>query len=99
MISFCLEFDLTYLYKKIVIMKKSICLFTLLFSCSSFLFAQTLVNKITPVNDYDIAYEEWQLDNGLTLIIHEDHSDPIVHVHVTYHKQFNSVSQQNLICL
>jgi len=66
-------------------MKKSIGLFTLLFSCSSFLFAQTLVNKINPVNDYDIAYEEWQLDNGLTLIIHEDHSDPIVHIEMTYH--------------
>lgn len=25
------------------------------------------------------------LDNGLTLIIHEDHSDPLVHVDVTYH--------------
>jgi zinc protease len=25
------------------------------------------------------------LGNGLTLIVHEDHSDPVVHVDVTYH--------------
>ena len=25
------------------------------------------------------------VSNGLTLLIHEDHSDPIVQVHVTYH--------------
>ena len=25
------------------------------------------------------------LPNGLTLVIHEDHSDPVVHVDVTYH--------------
>lgn len=32
-----------------------------------------------------IPFEKYQLDNGLTVIIHEDHSDPIVHVDVTYH--------------
>jgi len=32
-----------------------------------------------------IPYHKYELDNGLTLIIHEDHSDPIVHVDVTYH--------------
>lgn len=32
-----------------------------------------------------IPYEKYVLPNGLTLIIHEDHSDPIVHVDVTYH--------------
>lgn len=32
-----------------------------------------------------IPYQKYQLDNGLTLLIHEDHSDPIVHVDVTYH--------------
>jgi zinc protease len=32
-----------------------------------------------------IPYQKYELDNGLTLIIHEDHSDPIVHVDVTYH--------------
>ncbi len=32
-----------------------------------------------------IPYEKYVLQNGLTLVIHEDHSDPIVHVDVTYH--------------
>lgn len=32
-----------------------------------------------------IPYEKHVLPNGLTLIIHEDHSDPVVHVDVTYH--------------
>lgn len=31
-----------------------------------------------------IPYEKWKLPNGLTVIIHEDHSDPIVSVSVTY---------------
>ena len=32
-----------------------------------------------------IPYTKYKLDNGLTVIVHEDHSDPIVHVDVTYH--------------
>lgn len=32
-----------------------------------------------------IPYEKYQLANGLTLLVHEDHSDPVVHVDVTYH--------------
>src|ERR1041384_3468279 len=32
-----------------------------------------------------IPYSKYVLDNGLTLIVTEDHSDPLVHVDVTYH--------------
>lgn len=32
-----------------------------------------------------ISYEKYTLDNGLTVILHEDHSDPVAHVDVTYH--------------
>src|SRR5687768_13995950 len=32
-----------------------------------------------------IPYEKYVLPNGLTVIVHEDHSDPIVQVDVTYH--------------
>ncbi|MCX6292169.1 MAG: pitrilysin family protein [Bacteroidetes bacterium] len=32
-----------------------------------------------------IPYEKWKLPNGLTLIIHEDHSDPVVNVRISYH--------------
>lgn len=40
------------------------------------------------VNDSDqivIPYEKYQLKNGLTVILHEDKSDPLVHVDITYH--------------
>ena len=36
-------------------------------------------------NDVVIPYSKFVLPNGLTVIIHEDHSDPIAHVAVTYH--------------
>jgi len=32
-----------------------------------------------------IPYSKYTLDNGLTIVLHEDKSDPIVHVDVTYH--------------
>ncbi len=35
--------------------------------------------------DIAIPYKKYELDNGLTVIVHEDHSDPAVHVDVTYH--------------
>ena len=45
-----------------------------------------LVEKvIRKGNEIAIPYEKYVLSNGLTLIVHEDHSDPIVHVDVTYH--------------
>jgi zinc protease len=31
-----------------------------------------------------IKYEKYQLENGLTVILHEDQSDPLVEVNVTY---------------
>src|SRR5215207_6502503 len=45
-----------------------------------------LVEKVTKKgNELVIPYEKYLLPNGLTLIVHEDHSDPVVHVDVTYH--------------
>ena len=32
-----------------------------------------------------IPYKKYELDNGLTVILHQDQSDPLVHVDVTYH--------------
>ncbi|MBC3764538.1 M16 family metallopeptidase [Neptunicella marina] len=32
-----------------------------------------------------IPYRKYKLDNGLTLVLHQDKSDPMVHVDVTYH--------------
>ena len=36
-------------------------------------------------DDLDIPYEKFVLDNGLTLIVHEDHKAPIVAVNIWYH--------------
>jgi len=46
-----------------------------------------LVEEVTATNPDElvISYKKYKLPNGLTVLIHEDHSDPIVHVDVTYH--------------
>jgi zinc protease len=45
-----------------------------------------LVEKVTQKgSELVIPYEKYVLPNGLTVIVHEDHSDPVVHVDVTYH--------------
>lgn len=51
-------------------------------------FAQfELVEDVKATGDENIIpYQKYKLtSNGLTLMIHEDHSDPIVHVQVAYH--------------
>ncbi|HLF46780.1 MAG TPA: pitrilysin family protein [Chitinophagaceae bacterium] len=59
--------------------------FTICLNCLTT--AQTkLVEKVTKkADELVISYEKYVLPNGLTLIIHEDHSDPVAHVDVTYH--------------
>jgi len=45
-----------------------------------------LVEKVLPkAGELLIPYEKYVLPNGLTLLVAEDHSDPLVHVDVTYH--------------
>lgn len=50
-------------------------------------FAQPkLIEKVSRKgSEIIIPYEKYELPNGLTVVIHEDHSDPIVYVDVTYH--------------
>src|ERR1700752_808526 len=43
---------------------------------------ETVVKK---GNEIVIPYKKFILPNGLTVVVHEDHSDPIVYVDVTYH--------------
>jgi zinc protease len=48
--------------------------------------AQKLIEKVEKKGDeIVIPYEKYMLDNGMTLLIHVDKSDPVVHVDVTYH--------------
>lgn len=51
-------------------------------------FAQSpeLIETVTKKgNEIVIPYQKYKLKNGLTVILTEDHSDPIAHVDVTYH--------------
>ena len=44
------------------------------------------VESVQPKGDeIIIPYKKYTLDNGLTLVLHQDKSDPLVHVDVTYH--------------
>ena len=51
--------------------------------------AQTsLIEEINLTEKHDgiiIPFKKFELDNGLTVIVHEDDSDPLVHVDITYH--------------
>lgn len=68
-------------------MFKKLCLSIACMAWMQFSFAQAkLLEKVTKSgNELVIPYEKYVLPNGLTLIVHEDHSDPICHVDVTYH--------------
>ncbi|MBI4946939.1 MAG: insulinase family protein [Bacteroidetes bacterium] len=45
-----------------------------------------MIEKVTKKpGELIIPYEKWQLSNGMIIVIHEDHSDPIVYTDVTYH--------------
>ena len=47
----------------------------------------TFIEEVVRTSDDElvIPYRKFRLDNGLTVLLHEDHSDPLVHVDVTYH--------------
>lgn len=75
-------------------MKKSISQICLTFACLTLpgtfaVKAQTqakLVQTVTKKgDDVIIPFKKYVLSNGLTVILTEDHSDPIAHVDVTYH--------------
>ena len=45
-----------------------------------------LIERVTSNSEtVVIPYQKYELENGLTVILHQDHSDPLVHIDVTYH--------------
>lgn len=66
--------------------RKSIILGLLsVFAISTYVAQPTLVEKVeAKPGKLSIPYERWKLPNGLTILLHEDHSDPVVNVMVTY---------------
>ncbi len=56
--------------------------------------APKLLQTVTKVgNEISIPYKKYVLANGLTIVVHEDHSDPIAYVDVTYHVGSNREQQ------
>ncbi|MES2132931.1 MAG: pitrilysin family protein [Bacteroidota bacterium] len=56
--------------------------------------APKLLQTVTKVgNEIVIPYKKYVLANGLTIVVHEDHSDPIAYVDVTYHVGSNREQQ------
>lgn len=56
--------------------------------------APKLLETVAKVgNEMVLPYKKYVLANGLTIVVHEDHSDPIVYVDVTYHVGSNREQQ------
>ncbi len=68
-------------------MKKSALVWGFVLGLISQVSAQvTLVEKVeAQPGSMVVPYEMYTLPNGLTLIVSEDHSDPVAHINVTYH--------------
>lgn len=67
-------------------MKKTILFLTFTFICVLGFSQYKLVEEVKQKEgEFIIPFTKYELDNGLTVILHEDNSDPIVHVDVTYH--------------
>lgn len=77
------------IHKQILHMIKRIipiCLFAALLPSIAIFAQPKLVEKVVKKGDeITIPYEKYVFPNGLTVILHEDRSDPLVHVDVTYH--------------
>ena len=52
------------------------------FALGSVFFVETATGS---GDDIVIPYKKFVYDNGLTVLLHEDDSDPLVHVNITYH--------------
>lgn len=63
-------------------MRKKIIIGLCMLMASPGVFAQS---KKFDVKDIDIPYKKFVLDNGLTVLIHEDHKAPVVAANVWYH--------------
>ena len=56
--------------------------------------APKLLETVVKVGkEISIPYKKYMLSNGLTVVVHEDHSDPIAYVDVTYHVGSNREQQ------
>lgn len=66
-------------------MKKQWFLLSMLFVSIMLCLQGNAQNKAIQSEKTDIAYKRFTLDNGLTLLVHEDHKAPIIAFNVWYH--------------
>ncbi len=64
--------------------KTALSIFLALFMLAALVFFSQ-ISAMAQVREIDIPYQKFVLDNGLTVIIHEDHKAPIVAVNIWYH--------------
>src|SRR6059058_5514270 len=74
--------NLQFLVEGVMNWKATVVILALAFAAYS-VFAQSASGQASA--DIDIPFQRFVLDNGLTLIVHEDHKAPIVAVNVWYH--------------
>jgi predicted Zn-dependent peptidase len=66
-------------------MYKLIPLLSLVFMCATTQFSLAQQAPVFSPDDINIPFKKYVLDNGLRLIVHEDHKAPIVAVNIWYH--------------
>ncbi len=66
---------------------KAFCFFIFLFSAALLFTANSTAQEKSksPIDDINIQFQKFVLDNGLTVIIHEDHKAPVAAVNIWYH--------------
>ena len=84
-IKYCLSLDFNQIYNLMKLLKTlSVLSVFAIFSCNNT--DKNIENSNTDTTvDFKIDYEKFTLDNGLEVILHEDHSDPIVAVATMMH--------------
>lgn len=62
-------------------------LFCLVFACSTpeQQTAETATQTETSQSEFNLEFEKYTLENGLDVVLHTDHSDPVVAVALTFH--------------
>ena len=64
----------------------TICTLTLMVAAASVFADQPATAPVAAkIDTVDLTFEKFQLDNGLTVVVHEDHKAPVVNVAVWYH--------------
>lgn len=84
-IKYCLSLDFNQIYNLMRLLKTLSVLSVFAFISCNNSDSKTQESKADTAVDFKIDYEKFTLDNGLEVILHEDHSDPIVAVATMMH--------------